>query len=102
VIETKEKKRLTGWGTFGMVCFSLFLLIYGGLCLFQCGAAIWTGGMSLSVYWQGLRRGGGDHLWSEEPGMFLFAFLLLAAQGGLVFWMGCKLSRFTWKWRKRW
>ena len=99
---SKERKRLSGWGTFGMSCFSLFLLTYGGRSLFLCGAAIWTGRLSLSVYWQGTRRGGGDHIWSEDPGMFLFAFLLLAVQGGFAFWMGWKLARFVIEWRKRW
>ncbi len=93
-MSSQPKKKRSVWAdNLFLAGGAIFCLLYGGFSLYLGGAAVITGRLSLSVYWQGTRRGGGDHLWSEEPGMFLFALILVLAQGGLVFWMGCGLAK---------
>ena len=80
-------------GLFWLGFISLFCLGWGGFSLGIAGRAILTGEIALSVFWRGTRRGGGQHLWVEQPGMFLFALFLVTLQGALIFWMGWGLGK---------
>lgn len=86
-----KRSRLTS--TVLLLIGSLFCLLWGGWSLVSAGLAVIEGEISLLYRLYQRPREGGPHLWSEEPGMFLFALVMLVAQGGLILWMGIGLGR---------